>query len=136
MTQNARTLRNKIFGAGLCAQLLLIGCANPKNSPAPVRMTLQQQDLSRTVFTQEQRINVLRARLDSLAPGESRKFGPYPGDSDLPEPPAAGPDMAQNSIPGAGPRESVAELKERNEKQAALIKALKARLKELENKKS
>jgi uncharacterized coiled-coil protein SlyX len=95
-----------------------------------------QQELSRTVFAQEQRINELRNRLDSLSPGESRKFGTYPGDSDEPLAPEEGPDFARNNVPAAGPRESVAELKKVNEKQDALIKALRARLKELEDKKS
>lgn len=132
---SAKVLRNLVLMAAGVAQSLLLGCANPKQSSAP-RQTNQQQELSRTVFTQGLTIIDLRQRLDEVAPGESKKFGSYPGESDEPEAPASGPDYARGNVPGAGPPESVADLKKVNEKQEALIKALKARLKELEGKKS
>jgi hypothetical protein len=98
-------------------------------------MTMAEQTLSRKAFAQEQKINTLRDQIDAVAPGESAHVGPAPADDFVPAPPSEGPDYA--SIPRSGPRDlPEAGLKKVIEKQDALIKALKARLNELEKKKS
>ena len=98
-------------------------------------MTMAEQTLSRKAFAQEQQINILRDRIDAVAPGESARFGPAPAAESEPPPPSEGPDYA--SIPRSGPRDlPETGLKKVIEKQDALIKALKARLNELEKKKS
>ena len=132
MTKNtSKAVRNMILIGTVLAEGLLIGCANPTQSPAPRRMTLMEQKLSRTASSQEQAIHVLRDRLDDLKAGESARFGLEPA-VDMP---AEGPAYAP--IPGAGPSDlSQTELQKMIEKQDALIRALRARVKELEKKKS
>lgn len=91
-------------------------------------MSAEQQILSRSLSQREQTLNILRDRVDELKPGESKRY------HEPPPPPAEGPAYAQ--IPGEAPPDlSTAETRRAIENRDELIKALRARIAELENKK-